>query len=138
VVDLDVVRREKLFTKAADFVLRCDPELNDQDALNWACWGRWKRFDVAWNAQRHMAIPSLIETMTPDKRLNGRHPNIIHFTGPEKPWKSGVYHPWSWLYWKSLKRTSFTDEVAARNNVSRFERVKVLVRFLRRWNWLSA
>lgn len=137
VIDLDRVRAEGLFTKAAEFVALYDPPLNDQDALNFACWGRWKRFSVAWNAQRHMAIPSLIAEMSAEKHLGARQPRIIHFTGPEKPWLPNVYHPWAWLYWRSLKRTPFFSEVAARYRVNARERARMLVRFLRRWPWLS-
>lgn len=113
VIDLDRVRAESLFTKAIGFFMRHDAQLTlaDQDALNWACWGRWKRVDVAWNAQRHMAIPSLIAEIPEDRRLNGRAPKIIHFTGPEKPWTPGAYHPWAWLYWKSLERTAYAGDV---------------------------
>lgn len=132
VIDLKKVRAEHLFDKAADFVARNDPELNDQDALNWACWGRWKRFDVAWNAQRHMAIASLIEEMTPDKRLNGRKPNIIHFTGPEKPWIAGAYHPWSWLYWESLRRTPFLHDVVRKHGVGAAKQAQLWLRWQRR------
>lgn len=113
VIDLERVRAERLFTEAIRFFTRNDAKLTlaDQDAVNWACWGRWKRVDVAWNAQRHMAIPSLIAEMPEDRRLNGRAPKIIHFTGPEKPWTPGAYHPWAWLYWKSLERTAYARDV---------------------------
>lgn len=113
VIDLDKVRAETLFTKAIDFFTRHDAQLTlaDQDALNWACWGRWKRVDVAWNAQRHMAIPSLIAEIPEDRRLNGRAPKIVHFTGPEKPWAPGAYHPWAWLFWNSLARTAYARDV---------------------------
>jgi lipopolysaccharide biosynthesis glycosyltransferase len=137
VIDLDMVRAEKLFTKAAKFVADNDPPLNDQDGLNFACWGRWKRFSVAWNAQRHMAIGTLIAEISVDKHLGNRQPRIIHFTGPEKPWLPNVYHPWAWLYWQSLKRTPFFDDVAARYQVNAQERARMLMRFLRRWRWLS-
>jgi lipopolysaccharide biosynthesis glycosyltransferase len=132
VIDLERVRAERLFSKAAAFMARHNPPFNDQDALNWACWGRWTRFDVTWNAQRHMAIPSLIAGLSQDKRLNGRPPQVIHFTGPEKPWIAGVYHPWSWLYWESLARTPFLDEVARSHSVSRAHRLRLWLRWVRR------
>ncbi|MEZ6030851.1 MAG: glycosyltransferase family 8 protein [Hyphomonadaceae bacterium] len=132
VIDLDMVRAEGLFAKAAEFVAKNNPELNDQCGLNYACWGRWKRFDVAWNAQRHMAIPSLIEEMSEDKRLNGRAPKIIHFTGPEKPWTPGAYHPWAWLYWESLKRTAFARAVPKTYGVTLKERLQVRLRWMKR------
>ncbi len=46
VIDLDKVRAEKLFTKAATFVAEKNPEMNDQCGLNYALWGRWTRLDV--------------------------------------------------------------------------------------------
>ncbi len=132
VIDLDKVRAQGLFAKAAEFVARNDPELNDQCGLNFACWGRWKRIGVEWNAQRHMAIPSLIEELSDDKRLNGRAPKIIHFTSAEKPWTPGAYHPWAWLYWKSLKHTAFADFVPKVYGVGLKERLKIRLRWMRR------
>lgn len=129
VIDLDMVRAEGLFTAAADFVARNNPELNDQCALNWACWGRWTRFGVEWNAQRHMAIPSLIADLSEDKRLNGRMPKIIHFTGPEKPWLSQGYHPWAWAYWQGLHRTSFARDVRRAAGLGPVEMARLWLRW---------
>lgn len=131
VIDLDQVRAEGLFTKAAHFVATSKPEWNDQCGLNHACWGRWKRFDVVWNVQHHMAIPSAAKELPPEQRLSGRAPKIIHFTGAHKPWQSGSYHPWAWLYWDSLKRTAFAREVPAAYGVSLKERLKVWLRWMR-------
>jgi len=132
VIDLDRVRGEGLFTAAADFVARNNPGLNDQCALNWACWGRWTRIGVEWNAQRHMAIPSLIADLSEDKRLNGRMPKIIHFTGPEKPWLREGYHPWAWAYWRSLRRTVFADEVRRAAGFGPLDMLRIWLRWRRR------
>jgi lipopolysaccharide biosynthesis glycosyltransferase len=131
VIDLDKVRAEKLFLKAAQFVAANDPEMNDQDGLNFACWGRWKRIDVAWNAQRHTAIPTLIRELTVDKRLNGRAPKIIHYTGPEKPWLPGVYHPWSWVYWSELKHTPFEREISKRHGMRLVDKGRLWARWMK-------
>lgn len=100
-IDLDEVRRRKLFSAAIEFLAKHGADLpwNDQDALNWACWGEWLELEAAWNVQRNMAIGG---------RASG--PRIVHFTGAEKPWIAGAYHPWSWLYWKALSHTPFRDE----------------------------
>jgi lipopolysaccharide biosynthesis glycosyltransferase len=136
-IDLAKVRAEGLFTKAIDFFAEHHKDLpwNDQDALNWALWGRWKKLDTAWNVQRSMAIADAAAKLPPEKRIDGRKPAIIHFTGGDKPWISGSYHPWSHAYWLSLKRTPFLDEVAAAQGVTSKERLKLLVRHLRRWPW---
>lgn len=134
VIDLARVRREGLFSKAIDFFVRNDAQLTlaDQDALNWACWGRWTRIGVAWNAQRHMAIPSLIADIPEDRRLNREAPKIIHFTGPEKPWTPGAYHPWAWQYWKSLKRTAFARDARRAAGVGIAELLRLRLRWLLR------
>jgi lipopolysaccharide biosynthesis glycosyltransferase len=136
-VDLAKVRAEGLFTKAITFFAKHHADLpwNDQDALNWALWGRWKKLDAAWNVQRAMAIPANAAKLSAGKRIDGRKPAIIHFTGGDKPWIAGAYHPWSHAYWLSLKRTPFFGEVAAKQGVSARERMKVLVRYLRWWPW---
>ncbi|MEJ0059759.1 MAG: glycosyltransferase family 8 protein [Terricaulis sp.] len=138
-IDLERVRAERLFSKAADFVAKHDRDLpwNDQDALNWSCWGRWLKLDPAWNAQRAMAIPSHDEPLSDAMKLRSR-PRIIHFTGGDKPWIAGAYHPWSWLYWESVARTPFAAEIAAKQGVGALARFKMWLRFLRRWRWLSA
>lgn len=133
-IDLERVRAERLFAKAIDFTLAHIDEiyLADQDALNFVCWGRWARLDNVWNAQRHMVIPSLIAQTPRERQLLGRKPAIIHFTGPEKPWLSEGYHPWSWLYWENLRRTPFFQEVARRYGIGPLKRFMLWQRHLRR------
>ncbi len=135
-VDLERARRDGLFAAALTFVAEHGDQLKltDQDALNWAFAGRWHALDVVWNVQRHMVIPSLIGEVAVRNRLGAKAPGIVHFTGPEKPWLPGVYHPWAWLYWRALAETRFTQEVAARYRVKTGDRFKMWVRWmLRRW-----
>ncbi len=132
-IDLDVVRRDGLFTKAIEFVAAYASEVRftDQDALNFACWARWKRLPARWNVQRHMVIPALIDETAPECRLNGAAPAIVHFTGPEKPWLKEGYHPWAWLYWDNLRRTTFWREVMAQSGVGLLGQARLLQRYVR-------
>lgn len=132
-IDLERVRAERLFSRAIRFCADHMDEiyLADQDALNAVTWGRWARLPNAWNVQRHMAIPSLIEQTPADRQLGGEQPAIIHFTGPEKPWTTG-YHPWSWLYWRAAKKTPFLREVAQRYGIDPLKRFVLWQRWLRR------
>jgi lipopolysaccharide biosynthesis glycosyltransferase len=136
-IDLAKVRAEGLFEKAIAFFAEHTTNLpwNDQDALNWALWGRWKKLDTAWNVQRSMAITGAAAQLPPEKRIDGKKPAIIHFTGGDKPWIAGAYHPWSHAYWLSLKRTPFFNAVAAEQGVGAKERLKILARHLRWWPW---
>jgi lipopolysaccharide biosynthesis glycosyltransferase len=132
-IDLDAVRNDALFTKAIEFVAANANEVRftDQDALNFACWGRWKRLAARWNVQRHMVIPALIEETAPDHRLNDATPAIVHFTGPEKPWLKEGYHPWAWLYWDNLRRTPFWREVTVQSGVGLLGQARLLQRYVR-------
>ena len=132
VIDLDKVREEKLFSKAAAFVAKHDRDLpfNDQDALNWSIWMRWTLLDVSWNVMRPMVILSLEKEIPLEQRLRGRAPSIVHYTGPEKPWIKGAYHPWAWLYWKNVTRTPFLKEVEQAQGVGVKERIRLWLRWL--------
>lgn len=138
-IDLAQARADGLFRDALQFVAEHGDDLHftDQDALNWAFRGRWRALDVVWNVQRHMVIPSLIPEVAETLRLGARAPGIVHYTGPEKPWLPGVYHPWAWLYWRALTGTGFTREIAARHSVKTSDRLKMWVRWTRR-RWKAA
>jgi hypothetical protein len=70
--------------------------------------------------------------MPEELRFDTRLPNIVHFSGSQKPWARGEYHPWSWLYWDNLARTPFVDDVVKQWGVSRLERFRLWLRWLRR------
>ncbi len=133
-IDMEMVRRQGRFRQAIDFVAKHGAKVRfaDQDALNFAFWGQWKKLDIVWNVQRHMTIPALIAELGPDMRLNGRRPAIIHYTGPEKPWTKGAYHPWAWLYWRALSRTKFFANVSKASGIGLAEQVRLWIRWLRK------
>jgi lipopolysaccharide biosynthesis glycosyltransferase len=132
-INLDRVRIEGTFSATIDFLQRHGQDLafNDQDALNCVFWNRWRPLDIIWNVQRHMVISSLEKDLSVDKRLNGRYPALVHYTGPEKPWLPKGYHPWAWLYWKNLAQTPFASEVANSNNMNFYRRIRLWQRWLR-------
>jgi lipopolysaccharide biosynthesis glycosyltransferase len=131
-IDLKKVREEQLFSKAMGFVLENNPAFADQDALNWALWNRWCEIEPVWNVGRHMVIPVLIPGLREERRLNGRAPGIIHYTGPEKPWRRDVYHPWAWLYWRALRDTPFEREVSDKEGIGALTKARLWLRWARR------
>jgi lipopolysaccharide biosynthesis glycosyltransferase len=134
-IDLVKVRSEKSFTRAMQlYAVHSDVmKYPDQDCLNHIFWGQWSNIGPSWNAQRRMLIRGLVDEVPTKKRLNGERPAIVHYTGAEKPWKLGHYHPWAWHYWRSLARTPFLDEVAIRHDVRLVDRFKLWTRWIRRW-----
>lgn len=132
-IDMELVRKEKLFAAALDVVAKHGDEMRfaDQDALNYVLWGRWLPLDVAWNLQRDMIIPSLAVNLPKHKTWAGQWPGVVHFTGTDKPWTPKGWHPWAWIYWRSLTRTPFESEVAKRYHVEPMYKLKMMVRWMR-------
>lgn len=130
-IDLEQVRRDKLFTKALGVIAEHGKTLKfaDQCALNLVVWGNWKPLPRDWNAQRCNVIRSLADLEPADRRFYDVLPGIVHYVGPEKPWLNHGYHPWSWKYWDNLARTPFLAEVAKKNGVDFFQRARLWLRW---------
>jgi lipopolysaccharide biosynthesis glycosyltransferase len=131
-IDLERVRAERLFTAAIDFVARKNPGLADQDGLNWALWGRWHPLPVGWNLQRNVVYDAVAPNATAELRRIVKSPTIVHYTGAHKPWLPDAYHPWAWLYWDSLSRTPFLNEVARDYGINGYQRFRLWLRWLLR------
>jgi lipopolysaccharide biosynthesis glycosyltransferase len=80
-IDLAKWRSERIDKKAMQYLEHCPNSLySDQDALNFACDGLWKRVDPRWNYYQ-------IDLKGPISDLSGeQRPGIIHFQGGLKPW----------------------------------------------------
>jgi lipopolysaccharide biosynthesis glycosyltransferase len=128
-IDLEQVRRDRLFSAAADFVARHGEQilLGDQDALNWVFWERWTELDPAWNVQRFLNSEEI-------RNANWRRPApaLVHFIGYYKPWMPNIWHPWAWAYWESLKHTPFEADVVRAYKMDFYQ----LMRLRMKW-WLN-
>jgi lipopolysaccharide biosynthesis glycosyltransferase len=129
-IDLEKVRAEKLFSRALDFFVRNDKELlfADQDALNYAAWGRWTALDPAWNVQRFMT-PAEFAAQPAERQVKDGIPKLVHFIGWEKPWLPNKWHPWAWAYWQNLERTPFAADVRRTNHMDLFQLAKLRLRW---------
>ncbi len=127
-IDLEQIRQEKSFTTTLDFAIKHWDvlEFGDQDALNKTFWGRWKPLDPAWNVQRFVKRNEIAQA-----GWGQTSPALVHFITADKPWTPNVWHPWAWLYWDTLRKTSFSAEVARRHRMDLFQ----LLRLRLRW-WL--
>ncbi len=137
-IDLQRVRIDGVFQTALDFLVAKRAELGflDQDALNHTLWRQWHRLDPVWNVQRNMILNGMPNYVPDAMRLRGR-PAIVHYTTDQKPWLAGVYHPYAWLYWRALARTPFWREVAKANGLSFGARLRIMMRFVKRWPFLA-
>lgn len=130
-IDLEMVRREGLFSAALEFVVQYDKQLllGDQDALNYTFWGRWTPVEPTWNVQRYVTPKEIAEEKAKDRRWGKDAPRLIHYIGTEKPWMPNVWHPWAWLYWENLRRTQFHDEVAASYKMDFYQLMRQRLRY---------
>lgn len=139
-IDLEQVRARHLLAQALAIQIKHGADLpySDQDALNWVFWTEWRHLDESWNVQRNMLIP--------ETEIERRHPirardsaaRIVHFTTHQKPWIKSGWHPWAWIYWDNLARTPFLPEVAQKQGVSVWNRLRMRVRWMRRKPHASA
>jgi lipopolysaccharide biosynthesis glycosyltransferase len=131
-IDLERVRAERLFTAAIEFVEEMQPGLSDQDGLNYVLWGRWYPLHLSWNVQRKVAFEAVAVDAPSHIRDSLRHLAIVHYSGDQKPWLSIGYHPWAWLYWQSLARTPFCEEVIRKYRIGLLHRLRLWLRWLMR------
>jgi lipopolysaccharide biosynthesis glycosyltransferase len=118
-LDLKLLRENGTFQRAIDWTAaRNTIESADQDALNVVLWRNWVPLDQKWNFQRKHLY------------LGRRHPRpvIVHFTEQVKPWQKAEWHPYAWLYLKTLMKTEFRTSVLRSNGIGP---VLILKRFLK-------
>jgi lipopolysaccharide biosynthesis glycosyltransferase len=100
-VDLPKWRQEEISERAIGYLTDYPhAPYADQDALNVACAGRWKRLDNRWNLQgpEHGQDPV---------RLNDIRPAILHFCCKAKPWNASSLNSSEKFYDKYRSRTKF-------------------------------
>ena len=79
-IDLAKWRQDRLSDKAIDYLTaNPDSRLADQDALNIASGGHWKRLDPRWNCLHHPSDGF-------NKMPAANRPSIVHYAGSGKPW----------------------------------------------------
>lgn len=98
-------------------------ELLDQDILNVLCKDRVKYIDMSWNymvdmeGRRIRDIISLAPHWLNDMYMEARkHPKIIHYAGPEKPWCAPEMDMAD-AFWKYAKNTVYYEMILYRMNI---------------------
>jgi len=100
-IDLARWREEGIPEKALEYLKRYPHSpFSDQDALNVACDGLWKRLDPRWNYQAHC------KRRISDLRAPQR-PGIVHFVTWVKPWDARCPRLNAEFYDDFRTRTSF-------------------------------
>jgi len=89
-------------------------EFPDQDLLNVLCKDRTILVSRKWNFILAEKTGNYQESEKDDYQAAGATPNIIHYTGTKKPWKSHYNLPFFWHFWCYADRTPFIDVIIER------------------------
>lgn len=110
--------------------LQADPQaytFADQDALNEVLWKNWTPVDITWNYQRAFVNGGkFYRAADPGQALL---PGIVHFTEHWKPWTSGEWHPYAWLYWHHLRQTLFFATIRQRDGITLLRLAKFWLKY---------
>lgn len=84
---------------------------NEQDVLAVYFRNKIKIIPIKWNMVTFyfMRVPKIFNRYLPQLKEARRHPAIIHFAAPIKPWFRDCDHPYKQLYKKYLKKTHWTS-----------------------------
>ncbi len=116
-IDLDRWRQERIFEKALKYLEQHPDSLcSDQDALNVACDGLWKKLDPRWNYYQ-MDLRKPISDLSATQR-----PGILHFLGCMKPWDPRSLNVNAEFYDSFRARTLF-----ARTTAEKLTQVPVVI-----------
>ncbi|MBB4253719.1 lipopolysaccharide biosynthesis glycosyltransferase [Rhizobium anhuiense] len=114
-IDLEKWRNERITERSLEYLDRFPTtEYSDQDALNFACDGKWKILNRAWNFQ--FEPTQAIARIALEQKLA-----IVHFVTNVKPWKSGSLSPNVAFYdaFRSRTRFALTRWERARSGLKR-------------------
>ncbi len=117
VLNLAALRRYQLSKKILAIARESGDELEwqDQDPLNIAFDGNWKRLHPRWNCQNSLYFYDYADAQFGKKvvRESIDHPAIVHFEGPayKKPWHRLCKHPHQSTYLYYRQKTPWSDVV---------------------------
>ncbi len=113
-VDVERWRNDNISQNSLKFALEKwdKTPFHDQDAFNFVVKGKWLEISPLWNPRiSNKIINSDGQTVIYDKmtvyRLNLSY--LVHYSGPQKPWKYMTFHPRKKDYLKYLRVSKFKN-----------------------------
>ncbi|MGC1314985.1 MAG: glycosyltransferase family 8 protein [Candidatus Acidiferrum sp.] len=132
-IDVTRWRAERICEKALEY-LEQNPHspYSDQDALNVACDGLWKKMDAWWNCYQ-IDLEKPLSELSPAGR-----PGIVHFHGNLKPWDAKSLNVNAGFYDRFRARTLFARTPAEKLRDAPFLIWSRIKRVLKRSSLLSS
>ena len=119
-MNLDEFRKSYTTKEMLEFAASYEFELLDQDVLNCLAEGKVKYLDMSWNVLFNWInyrIPGIISKAPKylyDEYMESRkHPKIIHYAGPDKPWHQPS-QDFAENFWYYARNTVFYEEMIYR------------------------
>lgn len=112
VIDLKAWREKEKQCQMINFLENYKEILNnDQDGFALYFRGEIKLLPNKWNVTTFYfeQTPRILDKYLSEVNELRRHPYIIHFCEPIKPWFADCKHPYQYLYKKYLKQTPWSD-----------------------------
>lgn len=110
VCDLKAWRKLEFESPIFEFVkIVSDRIINDQDVIALYFKDKLTFLPIRWNMTTFyfMRKPKIFDNYLDELPEAKRHPGIIHFAAPIKPWYRDCLHPYAGLYKKYLRMTSW-------------------------------
>nr|WKN40033.1 glycosyltransferase family 8 protein [Tunicatimonas sp. TK19036] len=134
-INLKKWRKHNIMQETIKFIEQNQARLqwHDQDALNAVLYGKWFALHPKYNMQGALFMDEFENFRgDPDELQEAiRHPVIIHYSTPLKPWHYLSFHPYTKEYFKYLASTPWKDFKPTDKNLVRFLR-KTARPYLRR------
>lgn len=104
---------------------------NEQDVIALYFKGNIKILPIKWNMTTFyfMRKPKIFDKYLPQLKEAKKHPGIIHFACPIKPWFKDCQHPYKNLYKLFLKKTAWKNyRFPVFENLTPWGRIKRIIR----------
>ena len=125
VFNLDAWRKAYDPRSVFEFAMSNDWQLLDQDVINYLCQGEIRYVDMTWNVMmdwrdiRTNQIISRAPRQIYFSYMEARkHPNVIHYAGPDKPWLNPL-SDYAVEFWQYARKTPYYEEMIARLSTDR-------------------
>jgi len=133
-INTEIWRQENITTRSLSYLRTNSINIlhADQEVLNVVLSGQWRALDLRWNVNQCMRSTIWEERSrewqdTPfgkyllpkrSKLLDGA--SILHFTGPNKPWKNPYQHPEGYRWFRYLWRSGWFTRVERYVSIGQF------------------
>ena len=99
IMNLNCMRRRCTYNEMIKWSRNHETQFPDQDMLNAVCAGRIMNISRKFNLQIDGAYDAL-KTMTLQQRRDLKSPVMLHYAGPQKPWKMEIRKFYSFDIWR--------------------------------------